>query len=245
MSEMSEYQRSVIRTCKGLEANDSGAGFETEIAVVNEKNERIGSLRPLDCHLADDEGVVNSLTVWRRRFGRFFFTQFEPTDERTKSWLNNVVLKDDTRLLFLVKDAAGRPVGNLGACSITGESAELDNFIRGERGGDPKLMLLSGLSLVGWIYGALNIEKIHARVIANNFRTLSVYEATGCFDRGEVPEPLQEVADDGNAGGPAAPDAQASREEIRFVKMTLDVQKFLSRYPWMANPLSRRVKAPN
>ncbi|MDT7540751.1 MAG: hypothetical protein QOE33_655 [Acidobacteriota bacterium] len=227
MSAINEYQRKVIRTLKGLETKDDQLDFDTEIPVVNDQNVKIGLLRPIDCRLANDTEIINSLTAWRRRFERFFFTQFEVSDERTKSWLNNVVIKDDTRILFLVLDATGKGTGNLGACSITSDSAELDNFIRGERGGDPKLMLLSGLSLIGWIYRVLNIRKISARVLANNLRTLSVYEAADCFEWSRRPGLVKESNSD------------ESVEESGFISMTLDVQKFLSGYPWMVRPDER------
>lgn len=230
---MDELHREVIRTLKGLKTNGSAAGFDMEIPVINAQNAKIGLLKPINRHHADDAEIVSSLTNWRRRFKRFFFTQFEATDERTRAWLNDVVIKDDTRILFLIMDEADRPTGHLGACNITADSAELDNFIRGQRGGDPKLMLLSGLSLIGWIYGALNIKKISARVIANNFRTLSVYEEAACFERSEPSDPVREQADNGDCADPEGGNVQASREEVGYVKMTLDMQKFLSIYPWM------------
>jgi hypothetical protein len=244
MGGINEYQRKVIRILKGLETNDLGTDFLTEIPVINDENARIGLLKPLDRRLVNDDEIVNSLTAWRRRFKRFFFTQFEATDERTRSWLHSVVLQDDTRILFLIVDATGKLVGNLGACSITSDSAELDNFIRGERGGDPQLMLLSGLSLIGWLYGILNIEKISGRVLASNFRTLSVYEAAGCFEWSRHPAIAGEMSVEDNGNDPAMGDAQAPQAERDFVRMTLDVQKFLSKYPWLvSHHASQRLTA--
>lgn len=234
---MNELNRGVIRTLKGLETGGSATGFDTGIPVITAHDVKIGSLKPINRQLAGDAEIISSLTNWRQRFKRFFFTQFEATDERTRSWLNDVVIKDDTRILFLIMNAENRPTGHVGACNITGDSAELDNFIRGERGGDPKLMLLSGLSLIGWLYGALNIRQISARVIANNVRTLSVYREAGCFERSE---PQEFVKDKGGNGrdddGDDRPGDHAPHEAAGYVKMTLDMQKFLSAYPWMVRP---------
>lgn len=232
-SEMNERQRKVIRTLKGLRANDFPTGFATEIPVINDQNVKVGLLAPINRHLANDVAIVNSLADWRRRFKRFFFTQFEVTSARTQNWLNEIVVKDDTRILFLIKDATDKLTGHVGAANISGDSAELDNFIRGERGGDPKLMLLSGLSLIGWLYGTLKIEKIYARVIANNFRTLSVYEAAGCFERSEFPEFAKEIDANKSVGDQAAVQEQSRPEGEKFVKMTLNMEKYLSMYPWM------------
>lgn len=194
----------------------------------------MGLLKPLANQLANDEEIVNSLAAWRRRFNRFFFTQFEVTSERTKGWLNDVVIKDDTRILFLITDATNRLNGHVGACNISGDRAELDNFIRGERGGDPKLMVLSGLRLIGWLYGVLHIRKISARVFANNIKTLSVYEETRCFERSVLPESVTGCQTANESVGGADCDDQSRPEEARIVTMILDMQKFLSRYPWMS-----------
>lgn len=228
MGQMTGRQRRIVRALKGLEPEGLSLISNPSIPIIDGEGSRIGSLQPLDRRLADDEEIIASLTRWRRRAGRFFFTRFEPSDERTRGWLDRVVLADDTRILFLVTDAEGRPVGNLGACNVTEDGAELDNYIRGERGGDPRLMLLSGLSLAGWLYAALNVEKIHSRVLADNSRVLALYEATGCFQRGEIEELVPEMDGSGDTGD------HAPREWLRFVRMTLDVQEFLSRYPWMA-----------
>ena len=102
--------------------------------------------------------------------------------------------------------------------------AGVSDFIRGERGGDPRIMLLSGLSLIGWLYRVLNIRKIQARVLANNYRTLSLYKAAGCFEQSRLPESATGCNDQSPPG------------DVKIVVMTLDMQKFLSRYPWMCNP---------
>ena len=231
---MDEHQRNIIRTLKGLETTDVRPGFDTEIPVVNDKDVEVGFLKPLDRHLANNEEIVNSLTNWRRRFNRFFFTQFEATSERTRTWLNDVVIKDDTRLLFLITDATNKLIGQIGACNINGDSAELDNVIRGQRGGGPNLVLLSGMSLIGWIYGVLNIKKINARVLANNFRTLAVYEATGCFEQSGPPQFVKVISPNEGVSGLTARCDQTPPDGDEFLVMTLNMQKFLARYPWMS-----------
>nr|AIA12117.1 Unknown Function [uncultured bacterium] len=178
MTVMNEQQRKVIRTLKGLEKNDFSTGVE--IPVMDEQNLKVGSLKPVDCRLANDEEIVNSLSDWRVRFKQFFFTQFEVTNERTRSRLNNVVIQDDTRILFLIVDATGKVVGHVGARNITLDSVELDNIIRGQRGGGPKLIVLSAINLIGWIYRTLDIKKFNSRVLADNFRVRSVM---GCNRR--------------------------------------------------------------
>jgi RimJ/RimL family protein N-acetyltransferase len=230
--ELGERQRRMIRALKGLEGGADCVPF-APVRVSKDGAGLIGSMTPIDRALACDEQVVDALTRWRRRFGRFFLTQFEPTNERTRSWLERVVLPDDSRILFLIKDDAGELVGHLGVCNVTRESAELDNYMRGRRGGDPKLMLFAGLSLIGWVYGVLGIERMTARVLANNHRTLALYDETGCFERGPVtPHPQTPNGQNGSR----LHDADVADNTHAIVRMTLDTRRFLSLYPWMVEP---------
>ena len=240
---LTEQQRKIVRALKGLDGPaDSARKPHAPIPVSKDGVGRIGSLTPLDRALARDEEVVDAITRWRRRFGRFFFTQFEATNERTRAWLERVVLPDDARILFLIRDDSGAPVGHLGVCRITGASAELDNYIRGRRGGDPKLMLFAGLSLIGWVYAALGVGRVTARVYADNHRTLALYDETGCFERG----PVTIRPDSPNGSNGARPhethDTRSADHAHGIIKMTLDTRRFLSLYPWMtdfAEPSSR------
>ena len=217
-------QRKIIRTLKGLNTDNNGAGHDVELSVLNDAATKVGSLRPLSQRLANDEELVDKLAAWRRRFGRFFFTQFEVTAVGTRVWLNDAIVKDDSRILFLIADATNRLIGHLGACGIGEDTAEFDNFIRGERGGDPRVMLLSAVRMIGWMYAALHIRNFYGRVLADNYRTLAVYEAIGCFEQSSPRELLK------------APDEPPTAGARKYVTMTLDTRKFLSRYPWMCDP---------
>lgn len=223
--EITEHQRKIIRTLKGLDANGTGADLDVELSVLNDAASKVGSLRPLSRRLANDEEIVNKLAAWRRRFSRFFFTQFEVSGERTRSWLNDAIVKDDTRILFLISDATNKLIGHIGARGIGEDSAEFDNFMRGERGGDPRVMLLSAVRLIGWMYAALHVRNFYGRVLADNHRTLAVYEAIGCFEQSSPRELL------------TAPDERPAAGSHKYITMTLDTRKFLNRYPWTCDPV--------
>ena len=223
---INEHQRKVIRSLKGIEEEY----FSREIPIINDRNITIGSLRPIDNKLSNDEGIISSLTRWRQMFMRYFLTQFEATNERTMAWLKNVVIKDDTRILFLIMDETNRVIGNFGICNISRDSVELDNLIRGERGGDPKLVFFSEVSLIYWIYKTLDIDNIYLHVFSNNLRTILLHESVG-FVRSNIYRLIKEE-NCGEIHYTIDYSSKPTGNEFGLMKMTLDKHEFLSRHSW-------------
>jgi RimJ/RimL family protein N-acetyltransferase len=164
-----------IRRLKGLEGNPS----DFEVAILNEGGKNIGFLKPIDVQTAAQPEVLEYLTKWRRMFMRYFLTQFNPSVERTAEWLRRIVLPSDDRLIFLICDIDGRPVGNFGICNLSFREAELDNLIRGEKGGDAKLVYFSELSLLGWLFFELEIPVAVLHVFSNNQKTIALHQSVG------------------------------------------------------------------
>lgn len=164
-----------IRRIKGLDGNPS----DFQISVLNEGGKNIGFLKPIDAQTATKREVLEYLTKWRRMFMRYFLTQFNPTVERTDEWLRRIVLPSDDRLIFLICDIDGRPIGNFGICNLSSSEAELDNLIRGEKGGDPKLVYFSELSLLRWLFFELNIPLAVLHVFSNNPKNIALQQSVG------------------------------------------------------------------
>jgi len=224
---INEHQKKVIRSLKGLEEGY----FGREIPIINDRNITIGSLRPIDSKLSNDEVIISSLARWRQIFMHYFLTQFEATNERTRKWLSNVVIKDNTRILFLIMDGINRAVGNLGICNISRDSAEIDNLIRGEGGGDPKLVFFSEVSLIYWIYNTFSINNIYLHVFSNNLWTILFHESVG-FVRGNTYR-LTKKENHGEIYYTVDYSSKPIRNEFGYMKMVLDKHEFLSRHPWL------------
>ena len=137
-----------IRELKGLNGNPS----QFVIPIRTSEGIQIGVLRPIDESLSKLPEVIEKLTRWRRRFMQYFLTQFPASEVRTAAWLEKAVVPGDDRILFLICDDGGRLVGNLGVCDIKPHEAEVDNVIRGEKGGGPRLIFFAGIAMLSWLY---------------------------------------------------------------------------------------------
>ncbi len=139
------------------------------LPITSPENQRIGTLRLIDISRAQSPELVSALTRWRNASMRFFLSQFTATEERTRQWLSHVVLPSDNRLLFELLDENGRPIGHAGVCNLTEREAELDNFIRGEPGGDAGLFVAAEVAMLKWLFGELKLEAVGLHVFSNNW----------------------------------------------------------------------------
>ena len=169
------YDRAIRKEFAFLKSTDSIAHLHAHSVVIGDGD---ALLVPV-CELhADDEQLIGTLSAWRRENHFAFPTQFPVTDEGTKRWLRTAVLGVADRLLFLVCDRHGRPVGHLGyANALAGDrQMEIDNVVRGDKGVQPGLMSAALDALVAWGQEMFGPQEIHLRVFSDNERAVSFYE---------------------------------------------------------------------
>ena len=199
-----------------------------EMPVLTEDGRRLGALVPITRSLAQEPGVAALLTRWREANKRFFFTQFATNEERTALWLERGILGDAGRVLFFICDENGARLGHYGLTGVREGHAELDNLIRGERGGDRRLVYYAEVALLAFAFERLGAEAVMLRAFANNVLATAIHDEIG-FVR-ERNEPLvQEESPEGVVWKPAPPGATPERE---LVVMRLDRERFGQRLAW-------------
>ena len=202
------------------------------LPIRDEAGEGLGTLICVDRALARDPAVIADITAWRRRFKRYFRTQFEPTCERTASWFEKVVFPHDDRLLFLISLPSGEVVGNIGVCEVAGARGSIDNLIRGRKGGHPKLVLYAEIAVLAWMFGPLGLREANGHVLSDNARSMKFHLDLGFTVCASRPMSRVVTADevrllvDSEEGEPIA---------IRYEEMYMARETFLARHPWTAD----------
>jgi RimJ/RimL family protein N-acetyltransferase len=215
----------VVRQLKNLDEGDLNS---YSIPIYKDDGSLIGWLKPINTIIANDELIVASLTCWRQKFMKYFLTQFQANSQRTSLWLHDTVLADDTRILFLIVDDTGKAIGNFGVNNINQDSAELDNLIRGEKGGDTQLIFFSEIALIQWLYRKLEIKNIYLHVFSNNIRTIALHSSIG-FEKHQV-KCLTKSQSRGEIFYEISDKALINSEEIGLVKMRINRNYFLEKY---------------
>lgn len=149
------------------------------IPIQDDDSHCVGQLILITEEDVRNKVIIDSLTRWRMKFMKYFLTQFTASAERTRSWLANTVIPSEDRLLFLIVDETERLIGNFGIANIEHERCELDNLIRGEKGGHHRLIYFSEISLLKWLYYEQSMRYVNLHVFSNNTPTIKLHSSVG------------------------------------------------------------------
>lgn len=143
-----------------------------------------GYLVPVCALHADDDALIATLARWREENFFAYPSQFPVTIAGTASWLRDKLLAVDDRMLFLVQDKFGAPVGHLGFANADNDAceAEVDNVVRGVKDGNPGIMARAMEALLDWAEEHLLPEVISLRVFSDNDRAVGFYRRLGFAD---------------------------------------------------------------
>ena len=155
------------------------ASKPTRLPILGRNGDQLGALRLLNKELASDKEVLGELTEWRRTSMRFFLTHFEPSTDRTHSWLLKQVFPASDTLFFLLETDPDAFVGNFGVTHISESAAELDNLIRGKRGGGPEFIYFAECSLLWWLFADASRSTVTLNVFSDNAITLALHASVG------------------------------------------------------------------
>ena len=172
------YIQSQIAFMKEVDSLDALTTRSLPITSTDGQDSIKGYLVPVGLTHAADSRTLELLTTWRAENEMAFPTRFVVTTTGTREWLQNSVLQNPNRLLFLISDPFMRPLGHIGVLRRDDAKLELDNVVRGSKD-FPGIMSGSVLALENWVRDQLNIHTLELRVLRSNTRAMRFYERLG------------------------------------------------------------------
>lgn len=160
-------------------STEFSSAIEEEIPIRNGQGDILGKLHRITLTDISNTALISELTAWRNSNQRFFLTQFEATESRTARWLQDTVISDSSRAMYLVQTELNVNVGHLGVIKLNSDSPELDNMIRGLSAGHPKIMYWAEIALVNSLFSRSNATEICGHVLSNNWLTISLHRSIG------------------------------------------------------------------
>jgi RimJ/RimL family protein N-acetyltransferase len=149
------------------------------IPVHNIEKIQIGKLVPVGDWILEDKNKVELISTWRQKTMRMFLTQFESSYESTLKYLKNLAIAQESRILFLIYDATEKLIGHIGIAEVDGNRGELDNLMRGQEGGDSRLIFFAEIALLNWSFKNLGIKHSEVLVLSYNWMAISLHEEVG------------------------------------------------------------------
>lgn len=227
MSVIGNRNRKIVREMKSIEPSD----VNRKVSIINDRKEVIGYLVPIGPELARQDGLAAMLCRWRQRSMKYYLTQFKATQERTLTWLQQIVALEDNRLLFLIKTEEDKTIGHIGLCNIASDDMEIDNLVRGEQGGDPKLIFYAEVAVLDWVIRVLQLKKIYLRQFTDNHMGTALHSSIGFFEDTSWKIIKSEL--NGEYQHEIIYDEAPAKGERGYMRMVLDVEDYRNRFPWL------------
>lgn len=187
--------------------------------ILDDEGNMVGTLAPLTRAHLDDPDIIEKLTDWRNQNMGNFLSQFVATPERTRNWMQNVLFKARGQMLFLVW-AEQRVVGHFGFKELTADEVLLDNAMRGDRAGHPRLFVFAGRALVHWLLTEAGVRRVHAYVMADNVPSLMMNKQIGFG--GWARHPLLKRERDGETHWDMGPEGASSPDGRYCFKLVIE-----------------------
>ena len=180
------------------------------------------TLRALTTEDLQNAPLIRLLAKWREENSDAYLSRSPITLEGTKKWLDKGVLENKDRLLFLLEDSAGSPIGHMGfyRFNFNEMRCEADNIVRGEKV-LPGIMTPALVALMRWGMGVLQVQGYTLHTFADNSRAISLYERCGFSQISKAPLKKEESA--GKSEWVFLP--QAEKGERYWLKMQYSPQK--------------------
>lgn len=169
------------------------------IPVLDGLNQTFAFLRPITAdYLQTIPNCVSLFSRWRAENPSLSLARFTITDERTKNWLDRLVVQNDNRVIFLIVDCEGEPLGHIGFANFRekGKIAEVDSVLRGRKECYPKLMEYAMTALVAWGKQELKLQAVDLEVWAQNEHAIRFYKRCGFVEDRLIPLRRVQEADE-------------------------------------------------
>jgi RimJ/RimL family protein N-acetyltransferase len=193
MNEADVYQNKIMTVFKGLKSIDN---YSDLVAKSISLDGKIGYLTCVSELNATDFKLIELLAQWRMGADTFH-NKFHVTTERTERWLRKLLLDIPDRILFLVLNRYGRPIGHMGFANALNNNRqmEFDNVIRGVSNCDFGLMSEATKSLLRWASSTFQPEVFYIRTLDDNYHAINFYKKLGFSEFSR--QPLRRIEVDG------------------------------------------------
>jgi perosamine synthetase len=151
--------------------------------------ENAGYLLPIcELHRSDSQ-LINTLARWREENAHVYPTRFPVTIEGTESWLKDRLLDVPDRILFLIVDKTGYPIGHVGFASALNDQGlmELDNLLRGSLRGHREIVRFAIEALLDWAQNTIAPNGFYLRVLGSLKNVIKLNQRNGFVETERIP----------------------------------------------------------
>ena len=172
-----------------------------------------------ELHYHDDE-AIKLFAKWREE-AVTFHNKFTVTFDSTKRWARKLLLDVPDRILFLVVDRYGHPIGHMGFANTLNKEGymEFDNVVRGVQKIQPGIMAQATHAILEWAQVTFEPCGFYLRTLDSNLHAIQFYERLGFCRVGQ--EGLRRVNSEDGFNHIPIPVGDTNPPDRYFVRMDL------------------------
>ena len=132
--------------------------------------------------------TVTLLYNLRKKYRKMFATDIEMTEDKTRNWINNLILGNPERILFIIyfNNKKIGCIGN-GGYDKKNNSSRLDNMMKDPLCNLPGAMTIVEKVYLKWMFDDLKLSKITGFLFSDNSRMLNIHKKCGWITVDVVP----------------------------------------------------------
>lgn len=175
----------IIRQYKGIENSEKIQSLK----VVGNEEKGIFLYPITKEYKTDIPELIEVMTRWRKENPTLSDNVFVPTVERTERWLDNSIVPDDDKILFLILDEKKNLIGHIGLCNFDycTRCVEIYSVLRGVKNAYKGIMEQSLRTLLDWAEKDLEMEKFILSTREGNDKAIRLYEKVGFVICDKIP----------------------------------------------------------
>ena len=186
-----------------LELDSEVGHYHTQIKKIKEKGPVDFIKFEMDGHsvslrlVENSEETIKLLLEWRTKFWNYFDTKFNGNHEKTLFWVNEKILKNPNRILFLII-LNGEKIGHIGTDHYDEKtnSAQIQNVMHGLKNNHPPKLMENVLnSMFRWMFDDLKLSMVQLKVFSESYKAINLYERCKMLTVGSIP--LQRITTEG------------------------------------------------
>jgi len=156
------------------------------LIITNDQGREIAYLELISRDDLNNKELIEKVTLWRELNKTCFLTEFVPTIERTKNWLERSIVDNPERILFKIFTLDNILVGHIGAI-FRGTYIEYDYYILGVKVEIKNFAITIARFFLLWLFGIESVSYILGNVRSDNVHAMDFHIRTGFRVNRQVP----------------------------------------------------------
>jgi hypothetical protein len=156
------------------------------LTITNDQGKEIAYLELVSRDDLNNEELIEKVTLWRELNKTCFLTEFVPTIERTKTWLEKSIVDNPERILFKIFTLDNILVGHIGAI-FRGTYIEYDYYILGIKVDIKHFAITIARFFLLWLLEIENVSYVLGNVRSDNVHAMDFHIRTGFRVNRQVP----------------------------------------------------------